>query len=68
MSKLKELQLELKDLHKHRTEETILYARCGVTGKEMRLTFYGGIQVWKDGQLIREFVQEFAAVEFFNGN
>lgn len=67
MSKLKELQLEVKDLHKHRTEETILYARCGVTGKEMRLTFYGGIQVWKDDQLIREFVQEFAAVEFFNG-
>ena len=67
MSKLKELQLEVKDLHKHRVEETVLFARCGVTGKEMRLTFYGGIQVWKDGKLIREFVQEFQAVEFFNG-
>jgi hypothetical protein len=43
------------------------FARCGVSGKEIRLTFYGGIQVWKDGKLIREFVQEFQAVEFFNG-
>lgn len=66
MSKLKELQIELKDLQKHRVEETVLFARCGVTGKEMRLTFYGTIQVWKDGKLIREFMQEFQAVEFFN--
>lgn len=66
MSKLKELQIELKDLQKHRIEETVLFARCGVTGKEMRLTFYGTIQVWKDGKLIREFMQEFQAVEFFN--
>ena len=64
--KLKELQLEVKDLHKHRVKETALYARCGVTGKEMRLTFYGGIQVWKDGKLVREFEQEIQAVKFFN--
>ena len=67
MSKLKELQLEVKALHALRVKETVLFARCGVTGKEMRLTFYGGIQVWKDGKFIREFVQEFQAVEFFNG-
>ena len=66
MSKLKELQLELKDLHKHRVEETVLYAKCGVTGKEMRFTFYGGIQVLQNGKLIQEFVEEFKAVEFFN--
>ena len=66
MSKLKELQLEVKDLHKHRVEETVLYASCGITGKELRLTFYGGIQVWMSGKLLREFIQESDAVSFFN--
>ncbi len=67
MNKLKGLQLDVKDLNKHRVEETVLYARCGVSGKELRLTFYGGIQVWQNRKLIREFIQEFQAVEFFNG-
>jgi hypothetical protein len=62
----KKLLLEVKDLHKHRVEETVLFARCGATDKEMRLTFYGGIQVLQNGKIVREFVQEFQAVEFFN--
>ena len=66
MSKLKELQLNVKDLHSHRVNETVIYASCGVTAKELRLTFYGGIQVWMSGKLLREFVQESDAVSFFN--
>lgn len=66
MSKLKELKLEVKDLHKHRVESTILYASCGVSKKEMRLTFYGVIQIWQNGKLLREFSDELQAIEFFN--
>lgn len=56
--------LEVKDLHKYRVEETVLYARRGVL--EMRLTFYGGIHILQNGKLVREFVQEYQAVEYFN--
>ena len=66
MSKLKELKLEVKDLHNHRVESKILYARCGISGKQMCLTFYGGIQIWQNGKLLREFSDELQAVEFFN--
>ena len=66
MAKLKALNLNVTELQKFRTEQTALFAKCGVTGKEIRLTFYGGIQVWQNGELIKEFIQPFLAVEFFN--
>lgn len=66
MSKLKPLELEVKDLNNYRSTEKHLYAKCSKTGREMYLTFYGGIQVFKDGVFLREFIQEYAAVEFFN--
>lgn len=66
MSKENKVQLSVTDLNNYRRDQTIPYAVESATGKEMRLTFYGGIQVWKDGKLIKEFIQEYQAVEFFN--
>ena len=63
---MENLKLEVISLHEYRVNESVRFAYCGKTNKEIRLTFYGGIQVWQDGKLIREFVQEFAAIEFFN--
>lgn len=66
MTKENKLQLSVNDLNVYRREQTVPYAFESATGKEMRLTFHGGIQVLQDGKLIREFMQEYQAVEFFN--
>jgi len=66
MSKLTPLILDVKELHEYRVEQTHLYAKCGVSNKELRLTFYGGLQVWQNGKIVREFAQPYQAVEFFN--
>lgn len=66
MTKENKLQLSVNDLNVYRREQTVPYALESATGKEMRLTFHGGIQVLQDGKLIREFMQEYQAVEFFN--
>ncbi len=66
MSKLKQLQIDINDLSDFRTKETLLYARCGITGKELRITCQGGMQVWKDGKVVFEHIQPYPVVEFFN--
>ena len=66
MDKLNRLQLEVKGLHEYRVNETILFARCGVTGREMHLTFYGGIQVRQNEKIVKEFTEMIPAVKFFN--
>ncbi len=64
-SKLKPLTINLKELNEFRDTETLLYARC-FTGKELRLTCHGGIQVCKDGKILYQSTQPYPAVEFFN--
>jgi len=66
MSKLEKLKLEVKDIHKYKNNETMRFAICPATEKEMRLTYYGGIQIWHNGKIFREFMQENQAVEYFN--
>lgn len=61
---MKPLQLSVTDLSEYRIRETHLYAKDGT--KELRLTFYGGMQVWKDGVKVFEYNQPYPAVEFFN--
>lgn len=61
---MKPLQLDIKDLNKYRTNESCLYAKDGT--KELRLTFYGSMQIWKDGVKIFEDCNSFSVIDFFN--
>lgn len=65
-NKLKPLVIDLSELSEFREKTTVLFARCGIMRKELRLSLYGGYQVWKDGEKIFEHMQPYPAVEFFN--
>lgn len=61
---MEKLLLDVKDLSEYRIKKTHLYAKEGT--KELRLTFCGGMQVWKEGVKVFEHNQPYAVIEFFN--
>jgi len=66
MAKLKKLELNVSDLQKYRETETILFAKCGITGNEIRLTFSGGIEIWNNGVKLHSQIQPYWIIEQFN--
>lgn len=66
MGKLKPLELNLQDLIKYRLENQVRYAYCGVTKKELKLDFYGGLHLYKENVLIASYTEGYVAVEAFN--
>lgn len=66
---MKSLQIELKDLHEYRANETVVFAK-GTSGngtmKELRLKFDGIIQLWHNGEILATFRDEEVAVKWFN--
>lgn len=64
--KLEKLKLDVSDLQKYRENETVLFARCGITGNEIRLNFYGGIEIWNNGVKLYSQIQPYWIIEQFN--
>ena len=66
MKKLILDQKYLDALREFREKETILFTRCGKTGREIRITCFGSMQVWKNGELKYEGIQPWPVIEAFN--
>jgi len=64
--KLQNLEINYIDLYKAQQEETLLFAKCGRTGKELRFTLLGTVRIYLNGKILAEFVDLSKAVEFFN--
>jgi len=64
--KLPNLEINYIDLYKAQQEGTLLFAKCGRTGKELRFTLLGTVRIYLNGEIIAEFVDLSKAVKFFN--
>lgn len=66
MSRLKPLKIKISELEKFCDEEYILFARCGISKRELRINCYGQFEVWdKNGLVYKDEYME-AAVQIFN--
>lgn len=66
IGKLKPLSVNVDDLIEFKNTEYVLYAKCGVTKKELRLNCNGGIELWHNNTKLLETMQPYTAVEAFN--
>jgi hypothetical protein len=63
---MKPLILELPELNKYRNEQSVQYAFCGKTKKELRLTFKGEMIVLKDKKEVGIYLFQSDAIKKFN--
>jgi len=66
---LKPIQLDAAQLAHYIETESVLFAKCGATGMEFRITLSGGFVVLKNGQPIGTFSpdERELAIATFNG-
>ena len=63
---MKPLILDLNKLDKYRKKESVMYAFCSQSKKELRLTFKGEMIVLKDGKEVGRYLYQQDAINKFN--
>lgn len=58
--------LEVEELLNFKNTESIMYARCSETKREMRITLNGGFQILKNKELKHETMNAANAVKLYN--
>ena len=63
---IEKLKINVVELSKFRSSQMMLYARCGVTGRDLYINLMGSYELWIDGSKVFTTNDTYEAVQAFN--
>ena len=66
MGRLKRQELDLNEFIEWLNKSSIMYAKCSISDKELKVTTRGIFEIWHKGNLAYECQQPFKAIEVYN--